>query len=206
MMGQSKCVTVGIAILIAVVSLPRAVRAQSNSPSSISVRVIDDAGVDRGVLKKAQRLASGIYARAGIDLSWSASADTPIDGVFMIHIVRKSLGGETSNDRVLGVAPRALHQRARHAWVFYERILDYSAALGLSITGLLAGVMTHELGHLLLDPTSSHGIGVMQESWGAPQVSALMIGRVAFTPEEAATMRLHVRAASAEAVDISASR
>src|SRR4051812_30819249 len=199
-MGQSKRVAVSIAVLVAVVSLPPAVRAQSNGTSSISVRVIDDVGVDRGVLKKAQRLATGIYARAGIDLSWSAAPDAWTDKVFMIHIVRKSLGGETSNDRVLGVAPRALRQRARHAWVFYDRILDHSGALGLSLTGLLAGVMAHELGHLLLDPTSSHGSGVMQESWGAPQVSALMIGRVAFTQQEAATMRLHVRAESAETI------
>jgi hypothetical protein len=205
-MGQSQSFTAATFVVIAVIWIPCAVSAQTNDAAGISVRIIDFAGVDHGTLKKAQRLVTGVYARAGITLSWSDTPDVMDKGSFILHIVSKSLGGETSNDRVLGVAPRALNRRGRHAWVFYERIGNYAAVLGCGVTELLAGVMAHELGHLLLDPTSSHGTGVMQESWGTPQIAALRIGRVSFTKREAAIMRLHLRAETTEAIDLTAAR
>ena len=58
---------------------------------------------------------------------------------------------------------------------------------------MLAYVMAHEVGHLLL-PAGHSAAGLMGSEWNARNLSLAVHGRLNFTDEEAGLMRAGVRA------------
>jgi hypothetical protein len=103
----------------------------------------------------------------------------------------------------LGFAPNTPEHRGRIAYVFYNRIeritrtcMNKSPRLTSCDSDkirMLAYVMAHEVGHLLL-PAGHSAAGLMGSEWNPRNLSLAVHGRLHFTAEEAGLMQAGVRA------------
>jgi hypothetical protein len=90
---------------------------------------------------------------------------------------------------VLGRASRPTSR----AYIFYDRVFDHARMTGSDVSRLLAGVIAHEVGHLLLPALSHAPSGIMRAHWDRQMV------RVPdFTVDQGATIRTRLAAARAK--------
>jgi hypothetical protein len=113
-----------------------------------------------------------------------------------MRIIPKPIGIKSRNPTVVGIAPGSREKRGKLAFVFYERIQDFSEALELDIALMLGHAMAHELGHLLL-PYDAHSVsGVMRGAWDSTQARAATAGTVTFNPDQARLIRERLAASA----------
>jgi len=165
------------------------------------VEVFDYSQVSPRTLEEAEQVASGIFARAGVDLLWTdcveggkpqpyAECDAPMGdeqvGVRILpHIpLLKGIRG----DGTLGFTVGDL------STVSLERAEEASANVRGSLSDLLGCAIAHELGHVLLGPHSHSAFGLMQGRWDVNALLAAARHGLFFAPEEAATIRVVVLA------------
>jgi hypothetical protein len=169
--------------------------AQTSDHLTIRVLLHDDAGVPADALLRAKRDAVLIYERSSIKLEWIEDGSLPPRSLIM-RIVAKPMGKKSHNPAVVGIAPGSREKRGRLAFVFYERIQDFSEALELDIALMLGHAMAHELGHLLL-PYDAHAVsGVMRGAWDRTQARAATAGTVTFNPDQARLIRERLAASA----------
>lgn len=185
---------VGLAVFAGVtVWTPAA--AQTSDHFTVQVRLHDDAGVPADALQRAKRDAELIYERSSIKLEWIDDGSSTPHSI-ILRIIAKPIGMKSRNRAVVGVAPGSREVRGRLAFVFYERIQDYSEALELDIALMLGHAMAHELGHLLL-PYDAHSVsGVMRGAWDRAQARAATAGTVTFNPHQAQLIRERLAASA----------
>jgi hypothetical protein len=79
------------------------------------------------------------------------------------------------------------------AGVFYSRIekasRDPTVSLGASVAEVLAYVMAHEVGHLLLNSRTHLNEGIMRADWTLLEFGAMRNGQLSFGAAEAGAMR-----------------
>jgi hypothetical protein len=131
-----------------------------------------------------------IYETAGITLNWSGPIRTPQrewprDGVRRVALaiinIEVPFGGDPKD--TADVVGRAAAEFSR-AWVFANRVTDAARTGAVDANVLLARVIAHEIGHVLL-PNQKHAPrGIMRANLEREQV-----GFLGFTPEQAASMR-----------------
>jgi hypothetical protein len=59
----------------------------------------------------------------------------------------------------------------------------------VSLAGVLAHVMAHEVGHLLLGTNAHSPTGIMRPSWQARELRSIIMGTLLFTSEQAGSMQ-----------------
>lgn len=166
--------------------------------TEVRVAVYNDARVEEEVLERAQEIAAGIYARAGVTLVWSRcgkqnSLATPREprscsepGTFSVRVVSKSL---SLREESFGVAFLGSDGVGTQADVFYAgivRIRQYSTSGDATILG---HVMAHELGHLLLGMNAHSRSGIMQARWTSSELRQMELGGLVFNDGESVAMR-----------------
>jgi hypothetical protein len=163
---------------------------------SITVQVFNYAGAPASEVRQAKSEAGWIFRRAGIDITWvdcppivrERGADQvckePADPHLFVLAINPVCPPE-QHDNALGFA--VLPGRTNHAAVCYPRIAAFAEEQEFR-AGLLAGVMAHELAHLLLC-SAAHGEGLMQPQWTAVEVHAMAQRRLTFTPAQSHTLR-----------------
>ena len=84
------------------------------------------------------------------------------------------------------------------AFAFYSRIVKFAEHHDRPAALILAHVIAHEIGHLLLPDRPNGPTGIMSGRWGREQVADLDRGWVRFTQEETEAIRktTHVRNAN----------
>ena len=131
----------------------------------IVLGVIDYSGLAPSDLARAEAEASRVYARIGVEVTWTGT-DVPVapedaSRFFRVVILSRTMAqrlikAEQLQDNVLGRAVRP----ARRAHIFMHRVGE--AARGAAdFTTLLGKVIAHEVGHLLL-PGGHTEEGIMQ--------------------------------------------
>ncbi len=169
--------------------------AQISGPATVRVVLHDDAGVPVETVDRARQELSRVFRKSNIPFAWIGT-DACEGSCLRIRIVSKSLGGKSSNRQVVGIAPGTRELRGKLAYVFYDRILVYSAELGLDASQMLGHVMAHELGHLLL-PYGAHSLtGIMRPAWDRPQVNGATSGTLTFTSDQAELIRTRLLASA----------
>jgi hypothetical protein len=167
----------------------------------ITVSVYDDAGVPRDTLRRAEGQAAKIFWRAGLEVGWldcnptnsarCAAAFKIGRPVHLILRITPNVASSTS-DTAFGVAYLAADGTGRYGDVFWKRARDLQGTSKVDLALILASVMAHEMGHLLLG-SNAHAIsGIMQAHWEPSELRHISMGSLLFLPEQGKRMRARV--------------
>ena len=160
----------------------------------VTVHVENYASVPAGEWAMAQREVEEIYRAAGIALQWAGPLRVPMDEVprdgirrvalVLAHIREPFAGSEQDTAEVLGRAVPAISR----AWIFVNRVAEMTKFGSIDARRLLARVVAHELGHVLLESRAHAPYGIMRAGLELSEV-----GFNRFTGEHAALMRDGIR-------------
>lgn len=169
----------------------------------VSVSVHDYAGVPTALLTGAEEQAREIFRRAGLETVWlncspKLEKHEPescyfVDATHLTLKISPRGMNEQVRDRidVLGTSYPAEQGAGYFAYVFYDRVRELAQRRTLG-HALLADVMAHEIGHLLLGSNSHSVSGIMCARWDAEQLRNVAEGRMSFAASESRQMRERV--------------
>ena len=125
---------------------------------------------DRSVtasLAPVRDLVSRLFARAGVHVNWLSGAMPPTQGALLVLFSRSHDAPQPPKAvDVLGVAhPGSNGSPGVFARVFSDRAVAFADEHRLDLTSVLAGIVVHELGHLLLPGNAHSYVGIMQPVW-----------------------------------------
>lgn len=175
------------------------------SGPEMTISVHDYANVPASLLSAAEEQAREIYHRAGLETVWlNCSAK-------LEKIEADSCRFSDSTHLTLKIIPHGLHEQVRDridvlgsayandtgvgyfAYVFYDRVQELAERKRLG-HALLADVMAHEIGHLLLGSNSHSASGIMCGHWNYDQLRNIAEGAMSFIPAQSKIMRNRLQA------------
>jgi hypothetical protein len=167
------------------------------------VEVINQAGVEAGILADAESVAAKVFAKAGIELHW-----LPCDGKISPACGAVAGRKDVFYLQLLGAAPANLTKGAlgasiidanggQHGRVYVGRVEDLIESMHppAGRTHVLAYAMAHEIGHLLGIVRHSPA-SVMGDTWSYDDYLRMGRAQMGFIASDAARMReaVHKRA------------
>lgn len=175
----------------------------------LHVRILNEGGVSKMMLREAVSTATKAYEQVGVKVSWldctpdrkripEACRETPTRGTRLLRLVPGNLVRKLrpAVGELGRAALREDRSGGRMAYVFPSLVEDLAerAASGLEarlLFGRLLGyAMAHELAHLL---GVHHGeAGVMGVGWGLDELGEVRAGAFGFAPAQAARVRTSV--------------
>ncbi len=157
----------------------------------ITVLSYNYAPVDEAVMQKAKEQVARIFRQAGVEVAWAACptregtlAEYPScigfhdPTHYSLHILshtRRELKEAVPGEALLG--PRLVN-------VFWDRALEYAGKHHVPPSDMLAAVICHEIGHLLLGPNSHAPLGIMVARWNPRALIYISQGGLGFTLEQ----------------------
>ncbi len=166
---------------VVVMSVSVADADESRQPRSIDLQLVNDARVSPDVVERARHEVTRIYADAGLTVRWTETAPQ-----FTVHIVMQVLGYGRAGSPVMGVALR--RPGGSTAQVFLKQVQDFARVYRADLSTLLAYVIAHEVGHLLLG-TPHSPTGLMRAGWDKTLVQDATRGALTFTDAQAERIR-----------------
>ncbi len=169
---------------IALGAAPQSAFANSHL-QTVVLHVTDYSHMPAKDLEEAERLASDVYARVGVDVIWTdgCAAQAGVDAALHLDVVILTAAMTARRHPPALAFGQASHE-TRHAFIYGARIIDHAMRTGSDPRWVLGLVLAHEVGHMLLPRYSHTPSGLMRASWE---------GRVAllpdFLPAQAATIR-----------------
>jgi hypothetical protein len=150
------------------------------SPGDIAplvLHVTDYAHLKTADFLEAERIAARVYARVGVGVVWTdgCAAGAPADGALHLDVI--ILNAEMTARRQPAPAPMTFGQgsrETRRAFIYSARVIDHAIQTGSDPRRVLALVLAHEVGHMLLPVYSHTTSGLMRPYWE---------GRVAAIPD-----------------------
>jgi hypothetical protein len=187
---------------------------------TVTIHVYNYAEVSSKTLMKAEKVASGIFRKAGVKTRWlnrhvnsekkqdnSTDQESFHPSDILLNMLTRSMAESFRLPAgKMGFVPGGGHGRQR-VYVFYHRVEELAqqdmqarqeqAMKGIferhaDMTQVLGHVIAHELGHLLgLDSDSPTGI--MRADWNFKDLKDATDGYLLFTPAQADVIRAEVR-------------
>jgi len=172
--------------------------------SELTVRIYDYAGLEEDVLVEASATAREIYLHSGVATRWiqcpTPGRENPTEITMYDASCEGPVGPHVIQMRVMPKVPEAFTGLGRHVYgfalpskaggfgtaatVFLDRVVR-SAELGeVTEASLLATVMAHEAGHLLLGINSHSNYGLMSAVWDDAEFSKIAEGAFKFFGRE----------------------
>lgn len=162
----------------------------------LTVRLYNYAGIEVALLEEAASLAQEIYSLAGVETVWircRVSLDEPVYDPSCTEtpgpdVIRMRIMDETP-DHIAGVnhvafgfalPARGKGKFGTAASVFWDRISETAARSKVTDAALLAAVMAHEAGHLLLGFNGHSQQGLMAARWDEAQMTKISHGGMRF--------------------------
>ena len=167
------------ALVMTVVSIADAAE---TDPMTIDLQMKSEARVPASVLEESRDAVTRIFANAGIAVRWTDTAPR-----FTVTIVPQVLGYATATSQVMGVAHRT--PAGSSVQVFFKQVQDFARTYHVDLSTLVAYVIAHEVGHLLLPATPHSRTGLMQAEWHRAVVRDAARGSLTFTEPQAARIR-----------------
>jgi hypothetical protein len=150
---------------------------------ALVVQVVDLAHVPPPVLREAKATVADIVRDLDVDIEWAP----PSDAARGAHVIRVTIlpyetGALRSHERaIMGSAARTAFGTAV-AWVYYQRVLEEADGHLVPPARLLACVIAHEIGHLVLPSPGHTPEGLMRAVWTAPDFRRASTGELRFAP------------------------
>jgi hypothetical protein len=186
-----------LAVLLTMVLVPAGSVTHAQVPVA-TIRTYDYAAIPSDRLERAQAAVSAIYARIGLALKWEPPCRPAVlaTGVCRhrtdLSVIVPSPAMATQMDvpdHVLGLAPGTRTQRGRIAYVFHHRVQSLAEALPRDAAELMAVVMAHEIGHLLLPHGSHAAAGLMRGRWSNGELERIALGELRMSARHARHVR-----------------
>jgi hypothetical protein len=167
----------------------------------VTVCVYDDARVPSEILARAEGQAARIFGQVGVDVNWldcnsaistgcTATLETVSPVLLNLRITPNA--AVSTSGQIFGVAYLAPDGTGQYGDVFWQRAKDLQTDSKVNLASILASVMAHEMGHLLLG-SNAHAIrGIMQAHWGPSELRRISMGSLLFLPEQGQRMRVRV--------------
>jgi hypothetical protein len=169
-----------VALMVSVVRIAHA--AESRNAGTIDLQMENVARVSAHVLETSQREVTRIFASAGLTVCWTETAPT-----FTVKIVPQVLGYGRAGSPVMGVALRRANGST--AQIFFRQVQDFARTYHVDLATILAYVIAHEVGHLLLPGYGHSTTGMMRADWDNPLARDVVKGSLTFTEAQAARIR-----------------
>jgi len=187
-----------------------AVLVASGAPSPLSVAVFDYARVPPQWLSWAKQEMSRIYGEIGVEITWhDASSDArtnsvdklqpdtgplPQAALIVLILPESQATQERIPQSVIGYSAGTADECRRVAYVLYGRMDQFRLEQAPAIyrAKLLAYLMAHEVGHLLLPVQSHSRSGIMRAQWSRADLELAQQGRLRFTADQALSIRSKV--------------
>ena len=171
------------AVVAMVIALTRtAGAAEAGAVRTIDLALRNDARVPAEVLAQSQDEVARIFGGAGLLVRW-----THTEPAFLVTIVPQVLGYATALSPVMGVARRTSNRST--VQIFFRQVRDFARTYHVDLSTMLAHVIAHEVGHLLLPANAHSATGLMQPEWDKALVRDARLGSLTFTEAQAATIR-----------------
>ena len=209
----------GTCCLLTFLAVPAFAFAQNPPTTSlspeVSISVHDYADVPTQLLAAAEDQAREIFRHAGLETVWLNCSPK------LEKVEPGSCYFSDATHMTLKISPHAMNAKVRDrievlgtaypdekgagyfAYVFYDRIQELAQRRRLG-HALLADVMAHEIGHLLLGSTSHSPSGIMCGHWNYEQLRNVSEGAMAFVPAQSRIMRDRLRVRQSERMDLTA--
>lgn len=179
----------------------------------VSISVHDYADVPTVLLTAAEDQAREIFRHAGLETVWLNCSPK------LEKFEPRSCYFADTTHLTLKISPHAMNAQVRNridvlgtaypdeegagyfAYVFYDRVQELAQRRRLG-HALLADVMAHEIGHLLLG-TNSHSLsGIMCAQWNYEELRHVAEGAMSFIPSQSRIMRDRLRARQSGRLDL----
>ena len=141
---------------------------------AIHLQMDNDVDVPAAILKKSQDEVARIFADAGLGVEWTETGPR-----FTVQIVTSALGYARASSPVMGVALRK--PSGATAQIFFNQVQDFARTFHVDVSTLLAYVIAHEIGHLLLPRMPHSATGLMRADWDRALVREATAGSLTFT-------------------------
>jgi hypothetical protein len=185
----------------------------------LTITVYNYADIDGNTLTDAEKIASGIFQKAGVPVVWDEDhATVTRDPLQKIPFNLKPMGPSHLRlailprkmaDRfglpsdVAGVAPGTGAGRVS-VYVFYDSVEDVTRSQREAVfkgptwrcvtaEQILAEVIAHEIGHILLNLKVHTKMGIMRGNWDSNDIQDIAYGYLGFSQAQAAVIRAEVR-------------
>ena len=179
----------------------------------ITLHVYNYANVTEKTWLEAQKQATAIFRKAGVETVWRQvplppENRTPVKQVrppsfnasplhLRIYLIPRSRAKRMglTKDSVFGLSPRMPDGRGgRLAYVFYHRVREFVVKRTLLEQGalILGLAIAHEIGHLLLPHNSHSRSGIMRARWDRQDLRLATLGDLFFTAQQAESIRAEV--------------
>lgn len=170
---------------------------------AVSIRIHDYARIPSRDLQRTEQRISDIYARIGVRLDWRAPvrpmeleagcSRRPADGNARLTVV--ILNAEMSGrlrvgPGVAGYAAISRERGGRMAFVLGERAHALAIDSGVALSQVLAGIVAHEIAHLLMPERTHSDAGMMRANWTS--IEFRDVDRARFSESEVASIRQRV--------------
>ncbi len=170
---------------------------------SLTVRIYNYAGVDAALVLEAAETAEAIYRRSEVETRWvlcelpgvESDLDQPCPGaqspdtILMRIAPTAPKSQEGVHETVFGFALPSKGGFGTIASAFWDRISTTAGKSGMGPVHLLAFVMAHEAGHLLLGRNSHSQEGIMGAEWDEEGVVKIAQGGVSFIGSQKKRLR-----------------
>ena len=163
----------------------------------VSVLVYNYAAVPDSTLDSSENQASNIFDQAGIVLRWT-HCPTSENEIENLQSCAQHADPQTLFLRIL---PQSMAEQLRrspdkfglalefHAFVFHHRVRQWAEDGHFPESVILAAVIAHELGHLLLAEQSHFPTGIMRATLAETDFKLARKGWLTFTPQQAQRIR-----------------
>ncbi len=179
----------------------------------LRISVHDYADVPTALLSAAEDQARGIFRQAGLETVWLNCSPK------LEKLEPKSCYFADTTHLTLKILPQAVNSQVRNrldvlgtaypdekgagyfAYVFYDRVQELAQRRKLG-HALLADVIAHEIGHLLLGSNSHSISGIMCAHWSDKALRNVSEGAMSFVPSQSKIMRDRLRARQSGRLDL----
>jgi hypothetical protein len=162
----------------------------------ITVQVQNLAPESLAAVRGAEPEVSWIFSKSGVEVEFvhcpppemakpgEQICTEPDDPRFFVLVIRRDDAPGVACEMSLGFALTGSGKR-NHAAILYRRVLETVKENegAADEKSLLASVMAHELGHLLLGSTK-HGSTIMRRGWSRSEFALMAQRRLLFTSEQ----------------------
>lgn len=171
-------------------------RAAAPNPS-VTILMYNYSNASPVTITAAEREAGQLLGQAGVEVVWLdcrfavVSDAATCESLAEANCLRVRILAPPRRDFRGTVFGFAIHPLLASVYYEYAVRLAKKDNAEHEIPLILGGIMAHEIGHLMLGPSSHSSAGIMQAKWTRKQMNEIATGHLVFTPDESRIMREH---------------